>query len=158
MDIKDIREIVKLFDESKANHLELKEDGFHLKLADKPAKVNQTVQSAPAEVPAPAAQQPQQQPQPQESADSADEAQVDPNVHEVKSPIVGTFYRAPSPDSEPFVEEGSKIKAGETLCIVEAMKLMNEIESDKSGTVVKILMENGEPVEYNQPIFHIKPD
>lgn len=73
--------------------------------------------------------------------------------HEVKSPIVGTFYRAPSPDADAYVNEGQKVKAGQVLCIVEAMKLMNEIESDADGTIVKILVENGKPVEYNQALF-----
>jgi acetyl-CoA carboxylase biotin carboxyl carrier protein len=76
----------------------------------------------------------------------------------VLSPIVGTFYRAPAPDADAFVKVGDHVSVGQTLCIVEAMKLMNEIESDVSGTVVRILVENQNPVEYNQPLFEIKPD
>lgn len=76
---------------------------------------------------------------------------------EVKAPIVGTFYRAPSPDAEPFVKEGDMVKKGQVLCIIEAMKLMNEIESDVSGIVRKILVSNGEPVEYGQVLFIIEP-
>jgi acetyl-CoA carboxylase biotin carboxyl carrier protein len=76
---------------------------------------------------------------------------------EVKAPIVGTFYRAPSPDAEPFVKEGDTVKKGQVLCIIEAMKLMNEIESDVSGVVRKILVNNGEPVEYGQVLFIIEP-
>jgi acetyl-CoA carboxylase biotin carboxyl carrier protein len=79
-------------------------------------------------------------------------------AHTVHSPIVGTLYRAPAPDADPFVVVGQHVQAGDTLCIVEAMKLMNEIESDVTGTVLKILVENSSPVEYNQPIFLIKPD
>ena len=79
-------------------------------------------------------------------------------LHNINSPIVGTFYRAPSPDSPNFVEIGSHVNSGSVLCIVEAMKLMNEIESDVSGTIVKILVENTYPVEYNQPMFIMKPD
>lgn len=75
----------------------------------------------------------------------------------VTSPIVGTFYRAPSPDAEPFVEVGSKVTKGQVLCIIEAMKLMNEIESEVDGIVVKILVENGQPVEYGEPLFLIEP-
>jgi biotin carboxyl carrier protein len=78
--------------------------------------------------------------------------------HKINSPIVGTFYRAPSPEAEPFVEVGSHVVPGQTLCIVEAMKVMNEIESDIAGTVVEILVENGKPVEYNQTLMLIKPD
>jgi acetyl-CoA carboxylase biotin carboxyl carrier protein len=75
----------------------------------------------------------------------------------VTSPFVGTFYRSPSPDAPPFVEVGSTVRAGQTLCIVEAMKLMNEIEADCSGTLVEILVENGKPVEFQQPLFRIAP-
>ncbi len=75
----------------------------------------------------------------------------------VTSPIVGTFYRAPSPDAEPFVEVGTKVKKGQVLCIIEAMKLMNEIESEVDGVVVRILVENGQPVEYGEPLFLIEP-
>ncbi|RME68779.1 MAG: acetyl-CoA carboxylase biotin carboxyl carrier protein, partial [Nitrospirae bacterium] len=79
-------------------------------------------------------------------------------LHTIKSPIVGTFYRAPSPDAEPFVEVGSRVKKGDILCIIEAMKLMNEIESDIDGTVEKIMVENGQPVEYGQVLFLIRPE
>lgn len=75
--------------------------------------------------------------------------------HQVKAPMVGTFYRAPNPNSSPFVEVGQSVKEGEPLCIIEAMKLLNEIEADKSGVIKEILVENGEPVEYGQPLFVI---
>ena len=78
-------------------------------------------------------------------------------VHDVKSPIVGTFYEAPSPGSPPFVKVGDSVEAGQILCIVEAMKLMNEIESDVAGEILKKLVSNGQPVEYGQPLFAIKP-
>jgi acetyl-CoA carboxylase biotin carboxyl carrier protein len=81
---------------------------------------------------------------------------VDTGLHEIKSPIVGTFYRAPAPDADSYVQVGDNISVGSVLCIVEAMKLMNEIESDVSGKIVKVLVENGKPVEYNQPLFLIK--
>jgi len=77
------------------------------------------------------------------------------DYHEVKSPMVGTFYRAPAPDADPYVKEGDKVSVGQVLCIIEAMKLMNEIEADKSGTITKILIENAQPVEYNQTLFYI---
>ena len=85
-------------------------------------------------------------------------AEADPlaGAHIVKSPIVGTFYAAPSPDAEPFVKVGDKVTTGKTLCIIEAMKLMNEIEADASGEIVKVLVESGQPVEYGQPLFAIK--
>jgi acetyl-CoA carboxylase biotin carboxyl carrier protein len=81
------------------------------------------------------------------------EAPVAPEGHVVKSPMVGTFYRSPSPDAKAFVEVGQAVKEGETICIIEAMKLMNEIEADAAGTVKAILVENGQPVEYGQPLF-----
>jgi acetyl-CoA carboxylase biotin carboxyl carrier protein len=77
--------------------------------------------------------------------------------HIVKSPIVGTFYAAPSPDARPYVQLGDKVQAGQTVCIIEAMKLMNEIEADVSGEVVRILVENGQPVEYGEPLFALRP-
>jgi len=83
-------------------------------------------------------------------------AKVQSNLHEIKSPIVGTFYRAPAPDADPYVQVGDMVSVGSVLCIVEAMKLMNEIECDMSGKIVKILIENATPVEYNQPLFLIE--
>ncbi len=79
------------------------------------------------------------------------------NYHVIKSPLVGTFYRAPSPGAPPFVEEGDIVSKGQVLCIIEALKVMNEIESDINGKVVKILVENGQPVEYGQELFYIEP-
>ncbi|GBD89327.1 biotin carboxyl carrier protein of acetyl-CoA carboxylase [bacterium BMS3Abin04] len=79
-------------------------------------------------------------------------------MHEIRSPIVGTFYRAPAPDADTYVQVGDRLSEGSVLCIVEAMKLMNEIESDVSGKVVKILVENATPVEYNQPLFLIEKE
>lgn len=82
---------------------------------------------------------------------------ADEGLHQVKSPIVGTFYESPSPGSPPFVKPGDAVEAGQVLCIIEAMKLMNEIEADVSGEVVKRLVNNGQPVEYGQPLFSIRP-
>lgn len=100
----------------------------------------------PAETPAPA-------PMPKPEAPKEDTSRY----VEVKAPIVGTFYRAPSPEAEPFVKEGDLVKKGQVLCIIEAMKLMNEIESEVSGVVRKILVSNGEPIEYGQVLFLIEP-
>jgi len=84
-------------------------------------------------------------------------AAVEEELHIVKSPIVGTFYEAPAPGSLPFVKIGDQVAAGQVLCIIEAMKLMNEIESDASGEIVKLLVNNGQPVEYGQPLFAVRP-
>ncbi len=89
--------------------------------------------------------------------DSAVEASRAEDLHVVKSPIVGTFYSAPSPGAEPFIKVGDHVEVGQVLCIVEAMKLMNEIESDMSGEVMRVLVENGQPVEYGEPLFAIRP-
>jgi acetyl-CoA carboxylase biotin carboxyl carrier protein len=91
-------------------------------------------------------------------ADAKKTPDADENLHEIKSPIVGTFYRAPAPDADPYIQVGDNISEGSVLCIVEAMKLMNEIESDISGKIVKILVEDATPVEYNQPLFLIQLD
>ena len=107
--------------------------------------------SAPI-IPAAAAAPPAAAPPAPPTSKSADEG-----VHQVKSPIVGTFYESPSPGSPPFVKPGDTVEAGQVLCIIEAMKLMNEIEADASGEVVKRLVSNGQPVEYGQPLFSIRP-
>jgi acetyl-CoA carboxylase biotin carboxyl carrier protein len=91
------------------------------------------------------------------AAQAAPEGRPTDDLHLVKSPIVGTFYGSPSPGAEAFVKVGAFVEAGQTLCVVEAMKLMNEIESDESGEVVRIFVENGQPVEYGQPLFGIRP-
>ena len=101
--------------------------------------------------PAPAASQPSG------TAPPASEGRATEDLHLVKSPIVGTFYGSPSPGAEAFVKVGAFVETGQTLCIVEAMKLMNEIESDESGEVVRVFAENGQPVEYGQPLFGIRP-
>ncbi|MBU3742154.1 MAG: acetyl-CoA carboxylase biotin carboxyl carrier protein [Candidatus Kapabacteria bacterium] len=161
MDLNYLKKLLKIFDESSATELTIEEEGITLQMAKAtaqqvgvpampymmPAMPQAAVPSAPA--PAPAA--------PQAAAPAA-AAGSDDKMHTIMSPIVGTFYRAPSPDADAFVQIGQHVNAGDTLCIVEAMKLMNEIESDASGTVVKILVENSQPVEYNQPMFVIKPD
>jgi len=91
------------------------------------------------------------------SAAASSEARTTEDLHLIKSPIVGTYYESPSPGAEAFVKIGAYVETGQTLCIVEAMKLMNEIESDASGEVIRIFVENGQPVEYGQPLFGIRP-
>jgi acetyl-CoA carboxylase biotin carboxyl carrier protein len=111
---------------------------------------------APAPIPGPA---PAPAPAPAEAAPAPEAPKADecPGCVEIRAPIVGTFYRAPAPDAPPYVKEGDRVEKGQVLCIIEAMKLMNEIESEVSGIVRKILVENGEPVEYGQPLFLIQP-
>jgi acetyl-CoA carboxylase biotin carboxyl carrier protein len=105
-------------------------------------------------VPGAAPERPVSAPQ---SATAASEPRATEDLHLVKSPIVGTYYEAPSPGAEAFVKIGAHVESGQTLCIVEAMKLMNEIESDETGELIRIFVENGQPVEYGQPLYGIRP-
>ena len=168
MDLTYLKKLLKIFDDSSATELSIEEEGVRLDLSKNlpegsipqmPAtyqmQVPQAMPQAPAPAPAPAAPAAAPAAAP---TDAAPAAGGDDEGHTVHSPIVGTFYRAPSPDADPFVAVGQKISVGDTIGIVEAMKLMNEIESDAAGTVVKILVENSQSVEYNQPILVIKPD
>jgi len=152
MDLNLVKKLIKLVDSSEITDLEIEENGLRVKIAKKIRSFQPAVQ--PQYLPASVVEQ-------QPAAANADAA-VSPkeekqeNLHEVKSPIVGTFYRAPSPDADSYVQVGDTVSAGSVLCIVEAMKLMNEIESDANGKIVKILVEDGKPVEYNQPLFLIQ--
>lgn len=158
MDLNYLRRLLRIFDESSAAELSIEEEGMsvHMSKASAQAPVMMPSYAMPAAAPAPAAPA-AAAPAPSAPAAAPSAAAAD-SGHTVTSPIVGTFYRAPSPDADAFVQVGQHVNVGDTLCIVEAMKLMNEIESDVSGTVIKILVENGQPVEYNQPIFLVKPD
>ncbi len=153
MDLNLIRKLVKLVDSSEVTDLEIEENGLRVKIAKKIRGVKALTQpqflSVPQSAPNTAAEQ-----KGGEAASTKEEPKEE--LHEVHSPIVGTFYRAPAPDADPYVQVGDTISQGSVLCIVEAMKLMNEIESDVSGKIVKILVENGKPVEYNQPLFLVR--
>jgi acetyl-CoA carboxylase biotin carboxyl carrier protein len=155
MDLNLVRKLVKIVDTSGITDLEIEEDGLRIRVAKKIRK-NQ-VNSQPQmvvqteSVAANAAVIEEKSP-----AEKSEEPTG--NIHEINSPIVGTFYRAPAPDADPYIQVGDSVSPGTVLCVVEAMKLMNEIESDVSGKVVKILVENGNPVEYNQPLFFIEPN
>jgi len=148
MDLRKLKKLIDLVQESGIAELEITEGEEKVRIA-KGGQVS--VAHVPAgPLPAPAAVA---------AAAPGPEASVaegsGPARHTLNAPMVGTFYRAPAPDAKPFVEVGQQIKEGETVCIIEAMKLMNEIEADASGTVVEILVENGQPVEYGQPLFVI---
>jgi len=159
MDLNYLRRLLKIFDDSTVTELEIEEEGIKIQMSKQVAVAAVAAQPAyqvmpvPAAAPAPAAPAVPAQSAPAPAAPSADEV-----GQTINSPIVGTFYRAPAPDADPFVQVGSHVNVGDPLCIVEAMKLMNEIESEVSGTIVKILVENSQAVEYNQPMFVIKPD
>ncbi|MCS7082159.1 MAG: acetyl-CoA carboxylase biotin carboxyl carrier protein [Bacteroidetes bacterium] len=166
MDLKLIRQILRLVESSQVAEVEIEEGGFRIAVRKQsaPEPLNGPPQvwwmppSAPASAPpAPAAQPVAPEKPPPQAEAPAPEAEAGKKLHEIRSPIVGTFYRAPAPDKPPFVQVGDVVSAGQTLCIIEAMKIMNEIPSDISGRIVKILVENAQPVEYDQLLFLLEP-
>lgn len=152
MDIRKVKKLIELLEESGINELEIKEGEESVRISRHGSGIVHT--SAPMHyTPAPAAA-----PQPAPSAPAptpAANAESTTNGHVVRSPMVGTFYRSPSPSSPAFVEVGHRVKEGDVLCIIEAMKMMNQITADKSGTIEAILIENGQPVEFDQGLFTI---
>ena len=150
MDIRKIKKLIELLEESGISELEITEGEESVRIS----RNGPTPQYAPMQHYAPAPQQYAQAPAPAAATAAAAPAAV--SGHVVKSPMVGSFYRAASPTAKNFVEVGQTIKVGDTLCIVEAMKMMNQIQSDKAGVVKDILLENGEPVEFDQPLFVIE--
>jgi acetyl-CoA carboxylase biotin carboxyl carrier protein len=152
---KEILELIDLISQSNFVEFELEREGFKIKLvkADSRsvAEYRGAVTTAPMNLPLQAA------PAPGPVAAAPTASAASSGLHEVKSPLVGTFYRAPSPEAPSFTEVGRTVKAGQVLCIVEAMKLMNEIESDTDGVVEEILASNGQPVEYGEVLFRIRP-
>jgi len=149
MNLKEIREILELLKGSDVSEFELGRGDMVLKLRRGPANVPVAM---PPAAPAPAA--------PARPAEEPPSAPVPPKptYKEILSPIVGTFYRAPAPDAAPFVEVGTRVVKGQVLCIVEAMKIMNQIESDTTGTIAAIIVENAQPVAYGQALFHVTPE
>ena len=157
MDIEKIEKLIKLLDESNLSEIAIKEEEGNIRLSKQVSKVTAQPAAEVVQQPVPQ-QQPAPQPSPSIPTDSMPQQPAEseePAGETVRSPMVGTFYLSPSPDAAPFVQVGSKVKAGDTVCIVEAMKIMNQIESEVSGTVQKILVEDGTPVEYDQPLFII---
>lgn len=154
MDLRKLKTLIDLVSESNVSELEITEAEGKVRIVKAaPAGVVAPVTYAMAPAAAPAAPLAAA---PAVEAASAPAVAAAPAGHAVKSPMVGTFYRASSPGAKPFVEVGDSIKEGETICIVEAMKILNEIEADKSGTVTQILVDNGQAVEYGQPLFVIE--
>ncbi len=159
MDLNLLRRLIKLVEKSEITEFSVQEGDLKVKISKNGS--GQVVNYTPAANVAPQNITVPQAAAPQTSESPAGESKEEPkseNLHEVRSPIVGTFYRAPAPDADPYVQVGDHVSEGTVLCIVEAMKLMNEIESDVSGKIVKILVENATPVEYNQPLFLIEKD
>ena len=150
MDIRKVKKLIELLEESNIDEIEIKEGEESVRISRHSAAATPTYLAAPpmaAPAPAPAA--------PAAPAPAAEESKPVSNGHLVKSPMVGTFYRAPSPGSPSFVEVGQHVKVGDVICIIEAMKMMNQIEADKSGVIEAVLVEDGQPVEYDQPLVTI---
>ncbi|MCL5006187.1 MAG: acetyl-CoA carboxylase biotin carboxyl carrier protein [Acidobacteria bacterium] len=160
-DLKDIQQLIDLLIQREVAEFEMEKDGMRIRILRRasggtvlsmptdaaqsiPAPSNNHLHATPAQADAPAASEP------------ASEEPLEDH-HVIKSPIVGTFYASPAPDAPPFVDLGDDVDVGQVLCIVEAMKLMNEIESEVAGQIVRIHVENGQPVEYGQPLFTVKP-
>ena len=152
MDIRKVKKLIELLEESNIDEIEIKEGEESVRISRNGAKAMTlaAAQVAPAYLPPVA---PPQIPAPTPVAAATAEPAAKTEGHALLSPMVGTFYRAPSPTSASFVEVGQTVKVGEIICIVEAMKMMNQIEADKAGTIAAILVENGEPVEFDQPLF-----
>ncbi|WP_018862564.1 MULTISPECIES: acetyl-CoA carboxylase biotin carboxyl carrier protein [unclassified Thioalkalivibrio] len=149
MDIRKVKKLIDLLDESGIHEIEIHEGEESVRITRSPS--GSAVAAAPAAMPAPAPAAPAAAPAGEAAAPAAPEV----DGHPVTAPMVGTFYRAPSPGAKPFVEVGQTVEVGETLCIIEAMKMLNPIEADQAGTIRDILVENGNPVEYGQPLFII---
>ncbi|MGD8999426.1 MAG: acetyl-CoA carboxylase biotin carboxyl carrier protein [Granulosicoccaceae bacterium] len=147
MDIRKVKKLIELLEESGIAEIEIKEGEESVRISRSSPNVAPVAAAMPA---APAAPAPVAAPVAEEKAESV------PAGHMVRSPMVGTFYRASSPGAKSFVEVGDTVSAGDTLCIIEAMKILNQIEADKSGKITAILVENGQPVEYDEPLFIIE--
>lgn len=150
MDIRKVKKLIELLEESGINEIEIHEGEESVRISrggssTTPVQYSVPPASAPAATPAPASG----------GDDTASEEPIDGEV--IESPMVGTYYAAASPDADPFVSVGSTVEKGDTLCIIEAMKIMNQIEAECSGTIVSVERKNGEPVEYGDPLFVIRP-
>ncbi len=151
MDIRKIKKLIELLDESGVAEIEIKEGEESVRISRQMAAMPaapQQYMAAPAPQAAAAAPAP--------TAEEAPAAEAEISGHKINSPMVGTFYRSASPGADPFTDVGKTVSEGDTLCIIEAMKILNQIEADKSGTVKAILVENGQPVEFGQPLFVIE--
>ncbi|MCX6166080.1 MAG: acetyl-CoA carboxylase biotin carboxyl carrier protein [Ignavibacteriae bacterium] len=159
MDLNYLKKLIKMLDSSNLAEIEIEEQGSKIKLSKPKPKISQNIPT----VQLPnyfeqnfTARNPQEANTESKAEEKKEDTKKSDNIVEIRSPMVGTFYSAPSPDADPYVKVGSEINAGNTICIIEAMKLMNEIESEVSGKVVEILAKNGQAVEYDQPLFLIE--
>lgn len=163
MNIKEIQDLIKFVAKSGVSQVDIEQKDFKITIkSDSPEREEKQiiVQAAPppAAAPVPVAAAPASAPAPAVTPAPAEEQSADDSKYvTVKSPIIGTFYRSPGPDKDPFINVGDTIAVGDTVCIIEAMKLFNEIESEVSGKIVKVLVDDSSPVEYDQPLFLVDP-
>ena len=167
LSLAEIRDLIELISEKQFNEFELEQGGFRLRLQKgtprSGSEGGQREEAGGPSVPvahsvtSPTVSSGAAIGQPHPAAAPAAAAAQEENLHVITSPIVGTFYRSPSPTSQSFVQPGDVVEVGRTVCIIEAMKLMNEIQADARGTIVRVFVENGQPVEYGQPLFGLKP-
>ena len=164
IDFEFIERLIRALDESSVDSLEIERGGTRVRLSKTPP-VTAGAHGMPAAAPPPAAAAPMppthNSPPPASAPAETGEGSAEPasvsNLEEITSPMVGTFYRAPAPDAPPYVDEGDRIAPGDTLCIIEAMKLMNELDAEISGKIVEILVDNAQPVEFGQVLFRVDP-
>lgn len=161
MNLKEIKELIKLISENGFTEFEIEREGFRLRVSRgaSPTSAVPIVVSQPFAPASPAALPPQSS-QPEAAvvsqSEQAKQEAADASLHIIKSPLVGTFYRSPSPNSDPFVRIGDRVEPDTIVCIIEAMKLMNNIQAEVTGEVAKIFVEDGQPVEYGQPLFGVR--
>src|ERR1044072_2562805 len=160
VNLEELRELVALLRENGLAELELENEGFRVRLRRESALTESAPVAAPNPLPAPAPEKSAAAPAPSgpthPGTQATTAASQDQDLQIIPSPIVGTFYRSPSPSADPFVKIGSSVESDTVVCIIEAMKLMNEIQAETSGEIAKIYVENGQPVEYGQPLFGIR--
>lgn len=159
MDIRKIKKLIEMLGDSDIAEIEIREGEESVRISRYSSVVPapQAVPVMPAAMSMAAGVSPMWAPQPQTAPEASATGEGDRLTgHIVRSPMVGTFYRSPTPGAKAFVDVGQRVEAGDTLCIIEAMKILNQIEADKAGVVAKIMVENGQPVEYNQPLFIIE--
>lgn len=159
--LNEIRELINLIDQSSISEFEYEHDGIKItikKEAEQTARKSQVAQTDHDRITTPAIESTEESSLTQQkgTVELVDKATQEQGLHQIVSPMVGTFYRAPAPDADPYVQEGDFVKEDTVVCIVEAMKLMNEIEAEVKGEIVKVLVENGQLVEYGQPLFLVR--
>lgn len=160
MDFKEIQELVKMFSKSGIGELKIEQENFSIKLKSNESFQTNVVTgaiSSPVAMPTALAAAPVHIPaSPEPKTESTPKTGTNPASKSIKAPMIGTFYRSSGPDKEPFVKVGDRVEVGQVICIIEAMKLFNEIESDVAGTITKVLVNDASPIEYDQPLFEVE--